>query len=51
MSCEVAALPFQARANYGTWSIDFGVGEIIVTDKAHVIFYLSLVKSKIQCNK
>ena len=20
MSCEVAALPFQAHANYGTWS-------------------------------
>ena len=24
MSCEVAALPFQAHANYWTWSIDFG---------------------------
>ena len=24
MSCEVAAIPFQAHANYGTWSIDFG---------------------------
>ena len=24
MSCEVAALPFQAHANYGTWSIDVG---------------------------
>ena len=24
MSCDVAALPFQANANYGTWSIDFG---------------------------
>ena len=23
MSCNVAALPFQAHANYGTWSIDF----------------------------
>ena len=23
MSCEVAALPFQAHANYGPWSIDF----------------------------
>ena len=23
MSCEVAALPIQAKANYGTWSIDF----------------------------
>ena len=23
MSCEVAALLFQAHANYGTWSIDF----------------------------
>ena len=25
MSCEVAALPFQAHANYGTWSIDFAL--------------------------
>ena len=24
MLCEVAALPFQAHANQGTWSIDFG---------------------------
>ena len=24
MSCEVAALPFHAHANYGTWSVDFG---------------------------
>ena len=23
MSCEVAALPFQAHAIYGTWSIEF----------------------------
>ena len=23
MSCEVAALPFQAHANYWAWSIDF----------------------------
>ena len=23
MACEVAALPFQAHANYGIWSIDF----------------------------
>ena len=25
MSCEVAALTFQANGNYGTWSIDFGI--------------------------
>ena len=23
MSCELAALPFQAHANYETWSIEF----------------------------
>ena len=23
MSCKLAAFPFQANANYGTWSIDF----------------------------
>ena len=25
ISCDVAALPFQAHANYGTWSIDFAL--------------------------
>ena len=25
MSCEVAALPFQAHANCGTWLIDFDI--------------------------
>ena len=25
MSCEVALLPFQANANYETWSIDFDI--------------------------
>ena len=24
MSCVVAALPFQAHANYRTWPLDFG---------------------------
>ena len=28
MPCEVAALPFQAHANYGTWSIDFGATDL-----------------------
>ena len=26
--CYVAALPFQAHANYGTWSIDFAFLDI-----------------------
>ena len=30
MSFEVAALPFQGHANYGTWSIDFGITENIL---------------------
>ena len=25
MSSDVATIPFQAHANYGTWSIDFDV--------------------------
>ena len=29
MSCEVAMLPFQAHAYYGTWSIDFGTNSIM----------------------
>ena len=32
MSCEVAALPFQAHANYRIWSINF--------DIIHIITYL-----------
>ena len=32
MSCEVAALPFRAHANYGTMSIDFGP----YIDKGHI---------------
>ena len=27
MSCGGAALPFQAHANYGTWSIDFDISD------------------------
>jgi hypothetical protein len=37
MSCEVAALPFQAHANYGTWSIDFGVGPGLELGTPHII--------------
>ena len=29
MSCEMAALSFQAHANYGTWSIDFGFYQVL----------------------
>ena len=35
MQCDVAALPFQAHAKYGTWSIDFACGYltlVICTD-------------------
>ena len=30
MSCDVAALPFEAHANYGTWSIDFEYALVIL---------------------
>jgi len=30
MSREVAALPFQVYANYGTWSIDVGANKVVV---------------------
>ena len=33
MSCEGAALPFQAHANYGNWSIDFDHDNIVSTQK------------------
>ena len=41
MSCEVAALPFQVLANYGTWSIDFALIDIC-------IHKLSLIKARIK---
>ena len=37
MSCDGAALPFQAHANYRTWSTDFGVLKVRkVVVKNHV---------------
>ena len=40
MSCEVAALPFQAHANYGTWAMR--VGHLIRKHKKYV-FYISII--------
>ena len=36
MSCEVAALRFQAYANYGTWSIDFDVYLFVLFKEMHI---------------
>ena len=36
MSCDGAALPFQADANYGTWSINFEVYEKITISKKYI---------------
>ena len=44
MSCDGAALPFHADANYGTWSINFEVYEKITISKK----YISALK---MCNK
>ena len=36
MSCEVAALPFQAKANYGTWPTAFDLKPVYATaEKPH----------------
>ena len=51
MSCEVAALPFQAHVNYETWSIslkpidDFLCYELIAEQKMTdlSLYYLSLM--------
>ena len=37
MSCEVAALPFEAHANYGPWSIDLDTSKTIYVHKYHVM--------------
>ena len=34
MSCEVAALLFQAHANYGTWSVDFAIRFLLFKNSA-----------------
>ena len=42
MSYEVAALPFQANANYGTWSLNFAAGkeiETVLNDKSYDFFF------------
>ena len=36
MSCEVAAISFQANANYGTWSIVFGFNVGLVDAKTSI---------------
>ena len=40
MSYDVAALTFQAHANYGTWSIDFNY-KLRIINYIAVDFYLS----------
>ena len=42
MSCEVAALPFQAHANYGTWSIDFAIGFFAIKRISTFIFRVKI---------
>ena len=37
MSCKVAALPFQALANYGNWSIDFDDNRIIALENNNTL--------------
>ena len=47
MSCEMAALPFQAHANYGTWSIDFDLNKSdFVFNKNFVIMLFDSFVSK-----
>ena len=38
MSCDVAALPFQAHAKYGTWSIDFAQNLYIINTIHNIKF-------------
>ena len=44
MSYDVAALPFQANGNYGTWSIDFGKDVLKLSNNlflGHYVFQLA----------
>ena len=40
MSCDVAALSFQAHSNYGTWSIDFSQTIKILKKLYHLMLCL-----------
>ena len=46
MSCEVADLPFQVHANYGTWSIDFE-SSMGCSFNAHIYHWFSGRKGQI----
>ena len=46
--CHVAVLPFQAHANYGTWSIDFIINRIICNI---TIWYKWLEKLDVLCSQ
>ena len=39
--CDVATLPFQAHANQGTWSIDFGCIKSIILKVNHGLVYVT----------
>ena len=44
MSCEVAALPFQAHANYRIWSIDFDLD-------SSFLFHFDTINGKVALEK
>ena len=48
MLCEVAALPFKAHANYGTWSINFDIHNLNPSDIVHRFFGNVLTKEILQ---
>ena len=41
MSCKVTALPFQAHANYGTWSIDLETNSTLLSI-SNIMVYLTV---------
>ena len=50
MLCEVAALPFQAHANYGPWSIDFDTSKTICVHKYYVVSSLHTKIESLESN-
>ena len=40
MSCDVVALPFQAHANYGTWSLDFDLNYPITRGRLYKVVHV-----------
>ena len=49
MSCDVAVLPYQAHANYETWSIDFAGNKLLLKPTVtKILFYIDIISNVVK---